>query len=127
MPQFDTFSFFSQLFWVFLGFITLYLIFSFSLLPALAAILKIRKRKLATQSTTSSNILATAGNENLASESTNSFISVLGTKINSFDNNISQSTSLTNSLNVLSLQIEASNRFNMTVLSQAHLTTLFYR
>jgi len=127
MPQFDTFSFFSQLFWVFLGFITLYLIFSFSLLPALAAILKIRKRKLATQSTTSSNILATAGNENLASESTNSFISALGTKINSFDNNISQSTSLTNSLNVLSLQIEASNRFNMTVLSQAHLTTLFYR
>jgi hypothetical protein len=63
----------------------------------------------------------------LASESTNSFIGALGTKINSFDNNISQSTSLTNSLNVLSLQIEASNRFNMTVLSQAHLTTLFYR
>ena len=46
MPQFDTFSFFSQLFWVFLGFLTLYLLLCFYLLPALATILKVRKRKL---------------------------------------------------------------------------------
>jgi F0F1-type ATP synthase membrane subunit b/b' len=47
MPQFDIFSFFSQLFWVFLGFLTFYLLICFYLLPAIAAILKIRKRKLA--------------------------------------------------------------------------------
>jgi|MDTD01.1.fsa_nt_gb hypothetical protein len=127
MPQFDTFSFFSQLFWVFLGFITLYLMFTFSLLPALAAILKIRKRKLAAQNSTNLNILTTTNNENSASEATNSFIGALTSKINSFDNNISQSVNLTNSLNVLSLQIEAANRLNMAVLSQAHLTALFYR
>jgi|TARA_B100000768_G_C11258907_1_gene367778 hypothetical protein len=44
MPQFDIFSFFSQLFWVFLGFSFLYFSFSFFLLPALSSILKVRKR-----------------------------------------------------------------------------------
>jgi hypothetical protein len=58
MPQFDIFSFFSQLFWVFIGFISLYLLLTFYLLPSLSTILKIRKRKLAqvTSSTTSTSL-----------------------------------------------------------------------
>jgi uncharacterized membrane protein len=46
MPQFDIFSFFSQLFWVLFGFTFFYLLSTFFLLPALSTILKIRKRKL---------------------------------------------------------------------------------
>jgi len=46
MPQFDIFSFFSQLFWLFTCFSLLYFILSYCLLPSLAFILKIRKRKL---------------------------------------------------------------------------------
>jgi len=46
MPQFDTFSFFSQLFWVFLAFTYLYLSLCLYLLPAFAAVLKIRAKKL---------------------------------------------------------------------------------
>ena len=52
MPQFDIFSFFSQLFWVFLGISFLYLLFCFYLLPALAITLKIRKRKLVSNTST---------------------------------------------------------------------------
>lgn len=47
MPQFDIFSFFSQLFWVLIGFCYLYLILSFYVLPSFAVILKIRSKKLA--------------------------------------------------------------------------------
>jgi hypothetical protein len=46
MPQFDTFSFFSQLFWVFFCFTLLYLSLCYYLLPGLAIILKVRKHKL---------------------------------------------------------------------------------
>jgi len=90
MPQFDTFSFFSQLFWVFLAFTTLYLLFSFYLLPALAAILKTRKRKLASQMNSHSHILSSTTNVNSATESTNSLIITLSNKINSFDNQFSK-------------------------------------
>lgn len=124
MPQFDIFSFFSQLFWVFFGFITLYLIFSFSLLPALAAILKIRKRKLASQNNSNHDIIVS---DTINYESTNSIISSLTSKINSFDNSFDPSNKLTNGLNILTLQAETSNRLNITVLSQAQLTALFYR
>jgi len=58
MPQFDIFSFFSQLFWVFTCFLILYLSICFYILPALAVTLKIRKRQLnkAVFGTSSSNI-----------------------------------------------------------------------
>ena len=46
MPQFDTFTFFSQLFWVFLFFFLSYLTFSYYLLPVISIILKVRRRKL---------------------------------------------------------------------------------
>ena len=46
MPQFDKFSFLSQLCWVFLSFGLLYLFLNYFLLPAISAILKVRKSKL---------------------------------------------------------------------------------
>ena len=54
MPQFDTFSFFSQLFWVLICFGYLYLTLSFYVLPAFAIILKTRAKKLS-QFDTNSN------------------------------------------------------------------------
>jgi hypothetical protein len=47
MPQFDIFSFFSQLFWVLIGFSYIYLSLCFYILPAFAATLKVRAKKLA--------------------------------------------------------------------------------
>lgn len=46
MPQFDIFSFFSQLFWVFFCFIVIYLLLAYYLLPALSITLKVRKNQL---------------------------------------------------------------------------------
>lgn len=46
MPQFDIFSFYSQLFWVFSSFFLLYLTICFCILPSIATTLKIRNRKL---------------------------------------------------------------------------------
>lgn len=43
MPQFDTFSFLSQETWVFSFFFLLYFSLRYSFLPAIAAILKVRK------------------------------------------------------------------------------------
>lgn len=62
MPQFDTFSFFSQLFWVFLAFSYLYLVLCFYLLPAFAAILKVRAKKLGQINTLTSttNVITTS-------------------------------------------------------------------
>lgn len=44
MPQFDTFSFFSQLFWTLSFFLLFFLSANYYLLPALTATLKIRKK-----------------------------------------------------------------------------------
>jgi len=46
MPQFDTFSFFSQLLWVLIGFSYVYLLLCFYILPAFAFTLKVRAKKL---------------------------------------------------------------------------------
>jgi hypothetical protein len=55
MPQFDTFSFLSQLFWVFLTFGFFFFFLSYYLLPALSVILKVRKSKLSPVILTSEN------------------------------------------------------------------------
>jgi hypothetical protein len=59
MPQFDTFSFFSQIFWVLLFFTLLYLSLTYYLLPAIATTLKVRKRKLSVQGSTSQGVALT--------------------------------------------------------------------
>lgn len=65
MPQFDTFSFFSQLFWVLLSFTMLYLSLSYYLLPAIAITLKVRKRKLLSQAVTPGGTNEITGNSYL--------------------------------------------------------------
>jgi DNA topoisomerase IA len=127
MPQFDIFSFFSQLFWVFFGFITLYLLLSFYLLPALAVTLKIRKRKLAQTSvnSTSSNLI---DNNNPVSDATKSLVSDFSSKILTVESVTSSSqTNLTSKLNLLTLQTEASRQFNFSVVSQAQLSAIFFK
>lgn len=46
MPQFDTMTFFSQIFWVFFFFLSLYLIMINSALPLMSKTLKARKKKI---------------------------------------------------------------------------------
>ncbi len=59
MPQFDTFSFFSQISWVLLFFTLLYLSLTYYLLPAIATTLKVRKRRLSVQGTAGESIALT--------------------------------------------------------------------
>ena len=49
MPQFDTLTFFSQLFWVLLSFCFLYITLSYYILPTIAITLKVRNIKLLSQ------------------------------------------------------------------------------
>nr|UPY84890.1 orf 104 [Emiliania huxleyi]UPY85241.1 orf 104 [Gephyrocapsa ericsonii]WJW65448.1 ATPase subunit 8 [Emiliania huxleyi] len=57
MPQFDTFSFLSQVTWTFFFFGLIFLINSYSLFPAAAAVLKTRSLKSwATKSAASSEV-----------------------------------------------------------------------
>ena len=58
MPQFDTFSFLSQLLWVFSLFSLLYMTLSYYVLPAIAITLKVRKKQLSlSTSSASSNVV----------------------------------------------------------------------
>jgi len=57
MPQFDIFSFFSQLWWLILSFSCLYLSFSYYLLPSIAIILKIRKNIISNKNEEQSDIM----------------------------------------------------------------------
>jgi len=130
MPQFDTFSFFSQLFWVFVGFLLLYLAICYYLLPALGSILKIRKRKLA-QVTSSSESVALVAN-NLLIESTKQTLSSFNTKFASLVNDASSSdsstatTMLTKNLGSITVKFAASREFNMTVFAQSQRVALLY-
>ena len=55
MPQFDIFSFSSQLFWTFLSFSLLYFSLTYYILPAVSITIKTRQRKI-TNLTTSKNV-----------------------------------------------------------------------
>jgi F0F1-type ATP synthase membrane subunit b/b' len=46
MPQLDKFTYFSQVFWVFLLFVTFYLLLVKNLLPTLAGVLKVRRKRI---------------------------------------------------------------------------------
>jgi len=58
MPQFDTFSFFSQITWTFFFFGLIFLINSYSLFPVAAVVLKTRTLKSWTQSLVSDEKIA---------------------------------------------------------------------
>jgi hypothetical protein len=130
MPQFDIFSFFSQLFWVFVGFLLLYLSICFYLLPALGSILKIRKRKLA-QVTTKTDGTTLMSNSSFL-EAAKHNLSSFNVKLNSLTNdNISGVSSVTptllsENLDTVSIKFEALREHNATIFSQAQQTTLLY-
>lgn len=128
MPQFDIFSFFSQLFWVFFGFILLYLALTFYLLPALATTLKVRKRKLA-QMDVNSNSSVLANDSSLLIDSTISFISNYNTKIRSIDSNslgLNLIKKLELELNLLALKAQVLRYSNFSIISKTQLTTIFF-
>jgi hypothetical protein len=104
----------------------LYILLSFYLLPALAAILKVRKRKLA-MSGVSSEGLTSVVSSSVLTDATNSLVGDINVKMASLDSTKSQSSSIASTLNVLSLKIETLRQFNLSVLSQTQLTTLFFR
>jgi hypothetical protein len=129
MPQFDTFSFFSQLFWVFAGFLSLYLAICFYLLPALGSILKVRKRKLA-QVTTSSESVALVSNSSLlelTKQTFNSYSTKFSNLASSSSDSSSVTTALTKNLGSITVKFAASRELNMTIFSQAHRTALLYK
>jgi hypothetical protein len=129
MPQFDTFSFFSQLFWVFAGFLSLYLAICFYLLPALGSILKVRKRMLA-QVTTSSESVALVCNSSLlelTKQTFNSYSTKFSNLASSSSDSSSVTTSLTKNLGSITVKFAASRELNMAIFSQAHRTTLLYK
>jgi len=125
MPQFDIFSFFSQLFWVFVGFILLYLTLTFYLLPALATTLKIRKRKLA-QTDSVSNSSNLALDSNTLTDSIKAFVLLFNSKISTAESNSLTLLSTKLELNLITLKAEAYRQFNFSVVSQAQLTAIFY-
>ncbi len=53
MPQFDLFTFSSQIFWALFFFILLYLSFAYYLIPSISATLKVRNRRLKFQESSS--------------------------------------------------------------------------
>jgi hypothetical protein len=125
MPQFDTFSFFSQLFWVFFGFLVLYVLLCFYLLPALATILKIRRRKLTqvNADSTSTNLLTTS---NTMVNYTNTFISDFNAKIGSIETTSLQNTILNSNLNSFSVTFETSRELNLTFVNQTQMLNLIH-
>jgi hypothetical protein len=122
MPQFDIFSFFSQLFWVLVGFSYLYLVLCFYILPAFAAILKIRAKKLVQSNTSSS------GADIVTTPVTNSvFFENLNTKLNnSFLVRSNLITDINTSYNSLILKNEAFLKFNSLLLNDFKIISFFF-
>jgi hypothetical protein len=122
MPQFDIFSFFSQLFWVLIGFSYLYLVLCFYILPAFAAILKIRAKKLAQSNTSSS------GADIVTTPVTNSvFFENLNTKLNnSFLVRSNLTADINTSYNSLILKNEAFFKFNSLLLNDFKIVSFFF-
>jgi len=123
MPQFDTFSFFSQLFWVLIGFSYLYLLLCFYLLPAFAVVLKVRARKLvAVDSTSTSDKLV------VSTTSNSTYFDSLTIKLNdTFTVNVKGNSSI-NSLwyNDIIVKNEAFYKFNYSLLNNFKIINLFF-
>jgi len=94
------------------------------LLPALAAILKIRKRKLAQIGASTTNDVITTSN--VLTDSTNSLVTNFNTKLSNIDNSFSQKNTLNSKLSVFSLKVETSRQFNLSILSKTQLVSFFF-
>jgi hypothetical protein len=120
MPQFDTFSFFSQLFWVLLGFSYLYLLLCLYILPAFAAILKIRAKKLAQITSSSDNADVVA-----APMANSLFFENLTVKFNLDCSRSDLTGGINSSFNHLVLKNEAFYKFNFLLLNEFKITVFF--
>ena len=129
MPQFDTFSFFSQLFWVFAGFLFFYLAICFYLLPALSSILKVRKRKLAQVTTNSESVALVSSSSllELTKQTLGSYSTKLSNLVGSSSDSSAVTTLLTKSLGSVTIKFAASRELNIAIFSQAHRTALLYK
>jgi hypothetical protein len=130
MPQFDTFCFFSQIFWVFLGFTLFYLTLSAYLLPSLSTVLKIRKRKLAQMTTNTSATNLADVNSNAAFANTNEWSNIF--KITNIHSVILTDSVVTNyesnllAFSMLKAKMEAFGKFKMLVLIRTQLTLFIF-
>jgi hypothetical protein len=127
MPQFDIFSFFSQLFWVFLGFISLYLLLTFYLLPSLSTILKIRKRKLAQVSTSTSSTSLSEADSNTIFTNTAEWSNIAGVQASILTNSLFtnyESNSL--KFSVLKAKVETFRKYKVTLLNRAQTALFIY-
>ena len=129
MPQFDTFSFFSQLFWVFAGFLFFYLAICFYLLPALGSILKVRKRKLAQVTINSESVVLVSNSSllELTKQTLCSYTTKFSNLVGSSSDSSTVTTLLTKNLGSVTVKFAASREFNMAIFSQAHRTALLYK
>jgi hypothetical protein len=126
MPQFDTFSFLSQLFWVFLSFLLFYLLICFYLLPAIAAILKTRKRVLASVSSDlDSGWVISTDFAMLVKASLDPISTRLNTLLDSSGNSTA-TVSITKGLNAFSLKAESFREFNATTFTRVQITYLLF-
>lgn len=127
MPQFDIFSFLSQLFWVFLSFLLFYLLVCFYLLPAIAAILKTRKRKLAQ---ISSNIDSTLTVSTQFSTVVKTVLDNINAKLSSLINlngNPTASANINKSLSAfLAVELPSNLLFNTSIFKQSQISYLLY-
>jgi hypothetical protein len=119
MPQFDIFSFFSQLFWVLIGFSYIYLSLCFYILPAFAATLKIRAKKLAIV-----NNKSQSADVFVKSEINNTFFeNIAGKLVVNYSND---NTGVVNtSYNFLMIKNEAFLKFNLSLLNNLKKLSFF--
>jgi len=126
MPQFDTFSFLSQLFWVFLSFLIFYLLVCFYLLPAIAAILKTRKRKLAQVSSSLDSTLTINTNFSVIVKAVLDNITVKLTSLTS-SVNPAVTSNINKNLNVfLAIELPSNLLFNTSIFKQAQISYFIY-
>lgn len=125
MPQFDTFSFLSQLFWVFLFFLFFYLLICFYLLPAIAAILKTRKRKLAQISSGADSALL-VNTEFL--QNVRVSLETINVKLSSllYSDDSAVSSNINKNLNVFSIKSEIFRGFNTQLFTKCQIMYILY-
>jgi len=106
----------------------LYLAIAFYLLPALAATLKIRKRKLAQTNEASFGLVSNTGTDieaDLALVNNKKLLTNLSDYYVS--SRFIQSNALASKISILSLKIEITRKFHLSLLSQARLLAFFLR
>jgi hypothetical protein len=130
MPQFDIPCFFSQIFWVFLGFTLFYLTLSSYLLPSLSSVLKIRKRKLAQMTTNTGATNLADVNSSSTFANTNEWANIF--KITNIHSVILTDSVVTNyesnllAFSMLKAKMEAFGKFKMLVLIRTQLTLFIF-